>query len=56
MEYWSMGELEYWVLTASLHYSITPVFQSLVRRSEAIERNEAHESFSAACYRTWECL
>ena len=54
MDYWSMGELEYWVLNASLHYSITPVFQSLVRRSEAIERNEVYESFSAAV--KWECL
>ncbi len=25
-------------------------------RGEAIERNEAYESFSAACYRTWEYL
>jgi hypothetical protein len=47
-----------WVLTAPLHYSTIPILQSssLSRRSEAIERNEAYESFSAACYRTWECL
>ena len=36
-------------VNASLHYSTTPLFQSLVHWSEAIERNEAYESFSAAC-------
>jgi hypothetical protein len=37
-------------VNASLHYSTTPSFQSLVRWSEAIERNEAYEPFSAACW------
>ena len=32
----------------TMHYSITPLFQSLVRWSEAIERNEADGVFSAA--------
>jgi hypothetical protein len=40
--------LEYWVLNASIHHSILPLFHSLLRWSEAIEqRNEAYESFSA---------
>jgi hypothetical protein len=46
---WNMGILEYWVLNASLHYSIIPLLQSVLRCSEAIERNEAYEFFSAAC-------
>ena len=29
-DHWSDGVLEYWVLNASLHYSITPLFQSLL--------------------------
>src|SRR5882724_2577026 len=33
MECWSPGVLEYWVLNASLHYSITPVLQSSVPHS-----------------------
>jgi hypothetical protein len=36
-------------INASLHYSIIPLLQSLLRWSEAIERNEAYESFSADC-------
>jgi hypothetical protein len=44
---WSMGILDYWVLNPSLQYSITPLFQSPVRSSEAIERNEAYEAFAA---------
>jgi len=28
MGFWSNGVLEYWVLNASLYYSITPVIQS----------------------------
>ena len=40
--------LEYWVLNASIHHSILPLFHSLLRCSEAIEqRNEAYESFSS---------
>ena len=50
MECWNTGILEYWVLNTSIHHSILPLFQSLVHESEAIERNEAYESFSAACY------
>jgi hypothetical protein len=57
---WNMGILEYWVLNASLHYSIIPLLQSVLRWSEAIERTlrhaqgnrligEAYEFFSAAC-------
>ena len=46
---WSTGVLEYWVLDPSIHYSTTPLFQSLILWSEAIERNEAYEAFSAAC-------
>jgi hypothetical protein len=43
-------EIEGWrASNASLHYSTTPLFQSLVRWSETIERNEAYEAFSAAC-------
>jgi hypothetical protein len=34
-------------ITPSLHYSTTPLFQSPVRGSESIERNEAYESFSS---------
>jgi len=30
---WSSGVLECWALMNHLHYSITPVFQSLLRRS-----------------------
>ena len=37
------------VVNASLHYSTTPLFQSPVRGSESIERNEAYEFFSATC-------
>jgi hypothetical protein len=40
--------LEYWVLNPSFHYSIVPIFPQLLRWSEAIERNEANESLSAA--------
>jgi hypothetical protein len=47
MECWNTGILEYWVLNASIHHSILPLFQSLVHESEAIERNEAYESFSS---------
>jgi hypothetical protein len=43
-------EIECWrEVNASLHYSTAPLFQSLVRWSEAIERNEAYASFSAGC-------
>ena len=35
-------------VNASFHYSINPLFQSLVRWSETIERNEAGKSFSSA--------
>jgi hypothetical protein len=35
MECWSRGVLEYWVLNALFHYSITPVFQS-----SALERGD----------------
>ncbi len=49
MGFWNMGILESWALNASIHHSILPLFQSLLRWSEAIERNEAYESFSAAC-------
>jgi hypothetical protein len=49
MECWNIGILEYWVLNASIHHSILPLFQFLVRWSESGERNEAYESFSAAC-------
>jgi hypothetical protein len=45
MEYWNIGGV---VFNASLHYSIVPGFQSVVRCSQAIERNEAYEFFSAA--------
>jgi hypothetical protein len=47
---WNVGIWEYWALNASFHYSILPLFQSLLRFSEAISRNEAYESFSAACH------
>jgi len=43
-----MGVLDYWVLNASLHYSIIALLQSLLRWSEAIEGNEADEPFSMA--------
>jgi len=46
---WNIGKLEYWVLNPSIHRSILPLFQVLLRWSEAIERNEAYEFFSAAC-------
>ena len=36
-------------VNASFHYSTNPLFQSLVRWSETIERNEAGKSFSSAC-------
>jgi hypothetical protein len=42
-----MGILESWVLSASIHLSILPPFQSLLRWSEALKRNEAYEAFSA---------
>jgi hypothetical protein len=45
LEYWNIGLS---VLNPSIHYSILPL-QSLLRWSEAIERHEAYESFSAAC-------
>jgi hypothetical protein len=31
---WSVGVREYWVLNAALHYSITPVFHSLLGWTE----------------------
>jgi hypothetical protein len=46
---WNMGILESWVLNVSIHHSILPSFQSLLRWSEAFKRNEAYEAFSAAC-------
>jgi hypothetical protein len=45
---WNIGKLEYWVLNPSIHRSILPLFQVLLRCSEAIERNQAYESFSEA--------
>jgi hypothetical protein len=43
---WSMGVLERWV---SVHHSSTPPlhYSNHLGWSEAIERNEAYESFSA---------
>ena len=46
---WNSGVLEHWGRNTALHYSTTPVLQRLLRWSEAIERNEAGESFSAVC-------
>jgi hypothetical protein len=43
---WNVGVLEYWIIGFE---PIIPSFQSLVRCSETIERNEAYEAFSAAC-------
>ena len=47
MACWNAEELEYWVLNPSIHRSIRPLLQALLRWSEAIERNEAYEFFSS---------
>ena len=44
LENWNIGSLN-----PSIHRSILPLFQALLRWREAIERNEAYEAFSAPC-------
>jgi hypothetical protein len=34
---WNIGKLEYWVLNPSIHRFILPLFQALLRQSEAID-------------------
>jgi len=46
MESWNIGVLGFERIIPSFHPSTIPIFSTL---DEAIERNEAYESFSAAC-------